>query len=132
MQQTNTTDRSLGDLFGDLARETGDLVRKEVALARAEMTQKAGRAARDIGFLAVGGLVLYAGVLAIVAAIIIALASIGVPAWLSALLVGVVIAGVGAALIQNGLKALKREDLAPKQTIEQIKEDAEWVKEQVT
>jgi len=123
-------ERSLGDLFADLARETGELVRKEVKLARVEMTQKATKVGKDAAFLAIGGLVLYAGLLAIIAAIIVILGTIGVPWWLSALLVGVIVAGVGYFLVQKGMQALKREDLAPKQTVETIKEDAEWVKEQ--
>lgn len=130
--QTNRDDRTLGDLFGDLTKETSVLVRQEVALAKAELTQKAGRVGRDIGFLAVGGLVLYAGLLAIIAALIIILGTLGLPWWLSALLVGLVVVAIGGFLVQRGLQALKKEDLTPKQTIQTIKEDAEWVKEQVT
>ncbi len=129
--QVNQDDRSLGELFADLAKESSVLVRQEVALAKAEMTQKAGQVGKDIGFLAVGGLVLYAGLLAIIAAIIIVLGTIGVPWWLAALVVGVIVAGVGYFLVQRGMQALKKENLAPKQTIETLKEDAEWAKEQV-
>ncbi|MDQ5826374.1 MAG: phage holin family protein [Chloroflexota bacterium] len=129
--QVNQDDRSLGELFADLAKESSVLVRQEVALAKAEMTQKAGQVGKDIGFLAVGGLVLYAGLLAIIAAIIIVLGTVGVPWWLAALVVGVIVAGVGYFLVQRGLQALKKESLAPKQTIETLKEDAEWAKEQV-
>lgn len=129
--QVNKEDRSIGELFADLAKESSVLVRQEVALAKAEMTQKAGEVGKDIGFLAVGGLVLYAGLLAIIAAIIIVLGTVGVPWWLSALLVGLIVAGVGYFLVQKGLKALKRENLAPSQTIQTLKEDAEWAKEQV-
>lgn len=129
--QVNQDDRSLGELFADLVKESSVLVRQEVALAKAEMTQKAGQVGKDIGFLAVGGLVLYAGLLAIIAAIIIVLGTIGVPWWLAALVVGVLVAGVGYFLVQKGMQALKRENLAPKQTIETLKEDAEWAKEQV-
>jgi len=129
--QVNQNDRSLGELFADLAKESSVLVRQEVALAKAELTQKAGQVGKDIGFLAVGGLVLYAGLLAIIAAIIILIGSLGVPWWLSALLVGLIVAGVGYFLVQRGMQALKRENLAPQQTIETLKEDAQWVKEQV-
>jgi tetrahydromethanopterin S-methyltransferase subunit G len=129
--QVNRDDRSIGELFADLAKESSVLVRQEVALAKAELTQKAGKVGKDIGFLAVGGLVLYAGVLAIIAAIIIVLGTIGVPWWLAALSVGLIVAGVGYFLVQKGLDALKKENIAPRQTIETLKEDAEWAKEQV-
>lgn len=129
--QVNSDDRSLGELFADLAKESSVLVRQEVALAKSELSQKAGQVGKDIGFLAVGGLVLYAGLLAIIAAIIILLGTVGVPWWLSALVVGILVAGAGYFMVQRGLTALKREDLAPRQTIETLKEDAEWAKEQV-
>ncbi len=130
MQDTKD-DRSLGELFAELTREMGTLVRAEVELARVEMTQKASRVGKDIGFLAAGAAVAYAGLLAILAAVIIGLAALGVPWWLAALLVGLVVAGVGYALVQRGLSALKREDLTPRQTIETLKEDKDWAKEQI-
>jgi hypothetical protein len=78
-----------------------------------------------------GGAVAYAGFLAILAGIIIGISSLGVPWWLSALLVGLVVTGVGYFMIQKGREALKQESLAPRQTINTLKEDAEWAKEQV-
>lgn len=128
--QARNDDRSLGELFAELARETSMLVRQEVDLAKTEMTRKASRIGKDIGFLVAGGAVAYAGFLAILAAIAIGLGQLGVPWWLAALLVGVVVAAVGAFLVQRGLTALQREDLAPRQTIETIKEDVEWAKAQ--
>lgn len=130
MQQSQS-DRSLGELFGDLARDMGTLVSQEVALARTEMTEKASRVGKDIAFLAVGGLIVYAGLLAIIAAAIVLLAENGLSWWLSALLVGLVVAVVGYVLLQKGIAALKREDLAPRQTIESLKEDTQWAKEQI-
>jgi TRAP-type C4-dicarboxylate transport system permease small subunit len=130
MQQTND-ERSLGELFGDLARDMGTLVSQELALARTELTEKATRVGKDIAMLAVGGLVAYAGLLAIIAAVIVLIADLGVPLWISALVVGLVIAGIGYLLVQRGITALRHEDFAPRQTIESIKEDAQWAKEQV-
>lgn len=126
--QHKTDDRSLGDLFADLSRETTTLVRQEINLAKTEMTQKATRAGKDAGFLVAGGAVVYAGVLAILAAIILALGQAGVPWWLSALIVGVVVAGIGYVLIRRGLDNLKHEDMAPRQTIDTIKGDIDAIK----
>ena len=124
-------DRSLGELLGDLARESGVLVRQEIALARVEMSEKASAVGKDLGYLAVWGLIAYAGFLALVAAIIIGLAAVGLPWWLSALIVGLVVAGIGYVLVQKGLTALRNEDLGPKHTVESLQEDAQWAKEQV-
>ncbi len=122
-------DRSLGELFGELARETGKLVREEVNLAKTEMSQKASRVGKDVGFLAAGGAVAYAGLLAIIAGVI-AVLGLVIPLWLSALLVGLVVAVAGYFLVRRGLDALKREDLAPRETIQTLKEDKEWAKDQ--
>ncbi len=130
MQQSKD-ERSLGELFADLVRDMGTLVSQELALARTEMTEKASQVGKDIAFLAVGGMVAYAGLLAIIAAVIALLAAIGVPLWLSALIVGLVVAGIGYVLVQRGLTALKSQELAPRQTIESLKEDTQWAKEQI-
>ncbi len=124
-------DRSLGELFGELSRESSALVRQEMALAKTELTQKAAKVGKDVGFLAVGGAIAYAGFLALVAALIFALASF-IPAWLAALIVGIVVAGVGYFLVQKGLSALKQENLAPEQTIDTLKEDTAWAKKQIS
>jgi len=128
--QTVRDDRSLGDLFAELTRETSTLVRQEVALAKTEMTQKASAVGKDIGFLAAGGAVLYAGFLALLAAVILALVGLGLPAWVAALVVGLVVAGVGGYLVQRGLTALRRTNMAPQQTLDTLKEDTEWAKQQ--
>jgi hypothetical protein len=130
--QERRDEPSLGELFADLARNTSTLVRQEVELAKTEMSQKAARVGKDVAFLAIGGAVLYAGFLALLAALIVGLGQLGLPWWLAALLVGLVVAAVGGFLIQQGLTALRREDLTPRQTIATLKEDAEWAKEQTS
>jgi Flp pilus assembly protein TadB len=122
-------DRSLGELFSELSQETTTLIRQEVNLAKTEMSQKASRVGKDVGFLAAGGAVAYAGLLAIVAGVI-ALLGLVIPLWLSALLVGLVVAAIGYFLVRKGLDALKQEDPAPRETIETLKEDKQWAKDQ--
>ena len=129
--QTRRDERSLGELFGDLARDMGVLVRQEVGLATTEMTHKVTHAARDIAMIAVGALVVYAGLLAILAALIIGLEAMGLNWWQSALIVGVAVAVLGAVLVQRGLAALKNTDLAPRETLETLKEDAQWAKDRI-
>lgn len=124
-------DRSLGELFAEMAQETATLVRQEVTLAKAEMSQKASRVGKHVGILAAGGAIAYAGFLAIIAGLIYLLADIDVvPLWLAAFVVGLVVAAVGYFLIRKGLDALKQEDLAPRQTMETLKEDQQWIKDQ--
>ncbi len=130
-QQLVKEERSLGDLFSELATETSTLVRQEVALAQTELTQKATSVGKNVGFLVVGGAVGYAALLAILAAAIIGLTYF-VPAWAAALIVGVVVGIVAFLLISSALKALKETSLTPNQTVETLKEDAEWLKNQVS
>ena len=127
--QHSRSEPSLGQLFADLSQQMTTLVHQEVALARTELGRKVARVGRDIGFLALGGAVAYAGFLAIVAALILLLAAL-VPGWLAALIVGVVVGAIGYVLVRKGLAALKREDLAPRQTIDTLKEDIAWAKDQ--
>lgn len=121
-------DRSLGELLGDLTREITSLVRQEATLAKAEMTRKLSQVAKDVGFLAAGGAVAYAGLLALVAALITGLADAGMEWWAAALLVGVVVAAIGGYLVFKGLNALRQQDLTPSQTVETLKEDAQWIR----
>ena len=96
-------ERSLRSLIGQLSRDGSLLVQQEMALAKQELTEKASALAKSGAALAVGGLVLYAGLLAIVAAIVLGLALV-LPAWVSALLVGVLFAATGAVLLLRGKK----------------------------
>jgi Putative Actinobacterial Holin-X, holin superfamily III len=129
--QARKDERSLGELFGDLARDMGVLVRQEVQLATTEMTHKASRAAQEVGMIVVGGLVAYAGLLAILASVIVGLAAAGLGWWQAALLVGVIVAVIGGLLVQRGLAALKHADLAPRKTMETLKEDTQWAKDRM-
>jgi xanthine/uracil permease len=125
-------ERSLGDLFSDLSRETTTLVRQEVQLAKAELTQSATEAARGIGMLVAGGAVAYAGLLFLLLAIVYGLIDAGWDAWLSALVVGLVVVVIGAILVLRARESLKPANLAPRRTVETLKEDQEWAKEQIT
>src|ERR1044071_10503051 len=122
-------ERSLGQLLSELVQEMGTLVRQEIALATTEMGHKAARVGRQVGLVALGGAVAYAGFLAIVAAAVLLLAQV-VPLWIAALLVGLVVAGVGYVLVQGSLAALRSLDLTPRQTVRTLKDDVEWAKEQ--
>ena len=122
--------KPLGDLFSDLASDMSNLVRQEVALAKLEITQKGKYLGRNVGYLAVGGAVAYAGMLAVIAAIIMLLDKV-MPAWGAALLVGIVVAGIAWLLIGKALAALQQADLTPRETVETLKEDATWAKQQI-
>ena len=124
-------ERSLGELFAELSRETGTLLRKEIELARVETTARLSRAGRHATFIAVGGALAYAGVLAIVAMLVLLLVDVfEIAPWVAAAIVGVLVAAIGLIMLRSGLAALKRDTVTPTETIRTLKESAEWAKSQ--
>ena len=122
---------SLGDLFSDLAAETGTLIRQEVSLAQVELTNKAAAAGKNVWYLVVGGAVAYAALLVFLAAVVIILNGV-IPLWASALLVAVAVGAAAYFMVTSALAELKKMDLTPRETVKSIKEDAQWLKNQVS
>jgi len=123
--------RPLGELFSELASETGTLIRKEVELAKTEMTAKASFAGRNAAAVAAGGAVAFMGAMALLAGLILALGML-IPLWASALLVGAIVAGIGGALVMKGLSSFKRIDPVPRETVRTLQEDKRWAREQLS
>lgn len=121
------TERSLGELFSDLSQKTSLLIRQEVQLAKTELSQKAAQAGRGGAMLGVGGVVANAALLTLVATIVLLLVQFGLDAWAAAGLTAVILAAVGFLLVRSGLQQL-RQPLAPVETVDSIKETAQWLK----
>jgi hypothetical protein len=119
--------RSIGDLLAALTGDLTALVRKESELIRAELGEKVNRAAKALGDIAAGGLLLMAALLVLLQALVLALSKLMDPTW-AALLVGVTVAVVGAVLVRLGMKAISLSGLAPDRTARQLKKDAELIK----
>jgi MFS family permease len=123
-------DRSLPELVKQLADQTSTLVRQEVDLAKAEVSQKGqqlGKGAGLLGAAAVIGL-LAAGALT---AFLIMLLDGALPNWLSALIVAVVFGAIAAILALQGRNRIRAAGPpVPEQTVETVKEDVEWAKTQ--
>ena len=126
----NKEQKSLGELFTELARETSTLIQKEVQLAKAEMTHKAATFGKNIAFVVVAGCFAFVAFQALVAAAILGLAQVVEP-WLAALIIGAALAVIAVILLIKAIGAMKREGAAPQQTVETIKEDVQWAKKQV-
>ena len=129
----------IGRLIKDLATESRTLIQQEIDLAKAEMSEKAAVYARNAAYLAIGAMVLYAGLLALIAAgcigLIVALdisLDTSTAIWLGPLVVGAVVALVGYAFVQKAIRTFKAETLMPRKTIAALRENTEWLKEQVT
>ena len=129
MNEQTTPPRGPASLIGDVLGHVSSLVRKEVDLARTEMSENLTRAAVAIGLL-VGAIVILLVALNVLAgALVAALTLLGIePGW-SALIVGVLFAAIAGIMVAKGLKDLKLVSLAPTRTAKNIRRDAEAVKE---
>lgn len=127
-----TSEPTLGELITSISDDFSTLIRKEVRLARVETMETVSTASRGAGMIAAGGMVAYAGLILVLIGISILVGQALDSYWLATLLVGVLVLGIGGVLLSSGRSALKDVNLAPEKTIESLKEDARWVKEQVS
>ncbi|MCW3002503.1 MAG: phage holin family protein [Conexibacter sp.] len=120
-------ERSVADLLKELSQETSTLVRQEMALARAELTEQGKRAGTGAGMLGGAGV---AGLLTLgsLTAMVIALLDTAMATWLAALIVTVVWAAVAGVLALQGRNKIKEATPPAPQTVETVKEDARWAK----
>lgn len=125
------SNRSVPELLGNLVNQVSTLFRKEVQLARAEVGEKVGQATGSIVSLAAGGVLLLAALMILLEAVVAFLAYLGIPVPWARLIVGVVVALIGYALVRSGMSGLKTSNLVPNRTVEQLSRDAAVAKEQV-
>lgn len=125
-----TPDRPLTTLFSELTQETMSLFRKEIQLARSELTDKARQAGRGATEVAVGAVLLLVAVGALAAAAILGLALVVQP-WLAALIVAGVLLLVGGIVVARGLSNVRTGNLAPRRTMDSLRDNTRWAKEQL-
>lgn len=126
VERVERTDKPLASLFSDLTRNTVDLVRQEIALAKAEVSQKISTAQGGITEIAIGAAILLAGLFIILQAIVNAVAMLLPPnlaPWLAPLIVGVVIALIGYGMLKAGSSKLEPDNLMPHRTMDSLKRD---------
>ena len=122
-------DPTLGALVHDLSEQTSALVRSEVELAKAELTQKGKDAGIGIGLFSVAGLLGFFGAAVLIATAILALALV-LPAWASALIIGVVLlAAAGVAALMGKKKVTEATPPKPERAMEGVREDIATLKE---
>ncbi|MET9378560.1 phage holin family protein [Streptomyces sp. NPDC003035] len=124
-----STDESVGDLVSRASQQLSELVREEMQLARAEMTQKGKRFGVGGGLFGGAGLVGILAAQALVAGAIAALALL-LPVWASALIIAALLAAVAAVMAATGKKQIAKAGTpAPEQAIAGVKADVAEIKE---
>jgi len=127
-QDAGLRERSIAELFSKLSAETSTLIRQEMELARAELTEKGKEAGKGAGLFGGAGAVGLLGAGALTAGVILLL-DLAIAAWLAAILVGLVYVAVAAFLALQGRDRIQRATPpVPEQTVETVKEDVEWAK----
>lgn len=138
-EEERRDDRSVGDLFKELAGESRSLLRQEFQLARTEITEKASRHRRSLAIIVAGAALVFAALAYLLVAVNRALTALlaqmmplDVAAWLSPLALAVLFGLVGAGLARQGIEHMKREGMKPEKTVDSLKEDREWIEAEMS
>ena len=129
--QPKQPDKSLGDLFGDLSQEFGELVRTQTELAKTEIreqTDKAKKAAGAFGGAAVAG---YMALLLLSFAAAWGLSEI-VPEGVAFLIIGLVYGAVAGVLFLRGRQRVREFSVVPEETVQSVKEDVQWARQKIS
>jgi uncharacterized membrane protein YqjE len=127
--------RSFATLLHDLVEESTGLVRDEFKLAKIEISEMARGIGMGTAFVATGAVLALLGTLALLTGIVLLVGDQWLPAdlyWLAALLVLAITGGLAAWLAKRGMSLLSPSELAPDETVTTLREDKEWLKQQLT
>lgn len=128
-ERNSRDDTSIAGLLQDIVGNIQNIIRSEVRLAKTEITEEATAAGKAAGVLAGGALLGVYAVGILLLAFVYALSG-PLPDWAAALIVGIVVAAAAGVMVKMGLERIKNVNPVPEQTIDSVKEDVRWVKEQ--
>jgi len=120
-------DRSMVDVLKDIFSNIQEMMRSEIRLARAELREETSKTLQSAKMLGAGAVMALFGLGFVLVAVTQGLA-IFMPSWAASLIMGALLCIVGLALISSGKQQLKVP--SPRKTIENVKENVEWMKEQ--
>lgn len=127
---TPQTQRTVSDVLQDIVGNVQQIIRSEFRLAKVELREKAERASRPAVFVASGALIGVYGLGFLFLAAVYGLAIV-MPEWAAALIVGAVLSIVGVLALSFGRAKLQAIDPMPDKTVETLKENVQWAKEQI-
>ncbi|WP_438764711.1 phage holin family protein [Kushneria sp. TE3] len=126
--QSGDEPRGMVGMLSSLLNDVTSLVRQEIALGKAEMQQNIKRAGAAIGAMVVAGAVLNAGLLVLLAAAVIGLGQV-IDLWLSALIVGAIVAIIGMSMMKKARDTLSTQAMTPDRTVDSLQRDQSMLKE---
>jgi len=131
MDAPSDSDTSVTGLLSRLANDVSELTRGEMQLARAEISQSVNDAKTGVISLAAGAIVLLTGLPILLASLAFGIAGLtGIPLWVSFLVVGLIVAGIGAIMLKTAGSKLSAENMSLSRTASSLEKDARLVKEQ--
>ena len=126
----HSQERPLGELFSELSQGMSKMFRQEVELAKTELKSKAKMGARAGIYMVAAAVFFFGSFLVLLAAAVAALAIV-LPVWAAALIIGALALGIGFTAVTLGISELKKGNLKPEHTMESLKENGKWLKEQI-
>lgn len=126
---SDPTGKTTADMLGDALGHVSSLVRKEVDLARAEVSENLNKAGVAVGMIVGAVIVALTALNVLSAALVAALTEAGVDAGWSALIIGVIFAIIAFVMANKGVNDLKLSSFAPSRTAKNVKRDAHAVKD---
>ncbi len=125
--QSSANDGSVGGLVKQLTREVPDLFIKEIALAKAEVTESIRATKAGAVSMGMGGAVLLAGLVILLQAAVYGLSTVLQP-WAAALIVGGVVVIVGFIMVQGGKKKFEASSFKPERTVDSLNKDKDAIR----
>ena len=130
--------RSVGDLIRELADEGRTLLRNEVSLVKAELTDKVHVYEKNSSRIAIGGAFLLAALFFVlwalnmgVTALLTLVVEPEIAVWLAPLILGIVLAVIGRGMVKGGAEEIRHEGIVPERTARTLRDDTRWAKDQV-
>jgi protein-S-isoprenylcysteine O-methyltransferase Ste14 len=119
---------SIGSLVSGILGDLRQLIREEIALARVEMREQAGRAKLAAGTLGAAAVALAFGCAFLLVAIAMGVADLlEWPVWAGFLAVALLLSIGGIVMLSAGRRRLRSVHAVPEQTVQTLKENSEWI-----
>ncbi len=140
MNPESPTTSTLGSLLTELREESTTLLRQEIALAKAEINEKAAHIGKNTLELATGGALAYAGLIVLLIGVALLVSRVFVAlglrpemaVWLGPVAVGLIVAVIGAGMVARAKKAISAEKVFPRETMESLKDDKRWIQNKLS
>jgi uncharacterized membrane protein YqjE len=122
--------RSVPEVLQDIVGNIQEIIRSEVRLAKAEVKEEASKSAPPLKMIVVGVAIGFYALGFLIFTLVMGLATV-VATWLAALIVGAVLGLIALVLITTASNRLKHVNKVPERTIESMKENVQWAKNQI-